>query len=225
MITKLNTILEIFESINTTYNKAYNNTVNFDFKIDGEVKYPKETSKYTGVKKFKDWDGLVKKHGLKVILSNTHATPNFVLNLRCSALGALAIFFNGMILNPKKGMSFSPILLPFKLFGINIDVDEPMSELDAPLVVEEAEEEEEIDIEDLEPKKGEGNPSEMENLDGLGAMDDTQSIELIKSELQTIKSLLFTIIYKLNKKDKDKYNKKNNNKSGNIEKSYDWLFD
>lgn len=221
MITKLNSILEVFESIINTYNKAYNSTIDFNFQLDGEVKYPKDTSNYAGVKKFNKWDDLVKNHNLKVTISNTHATPNFVLNLRCNDLGALAIFFNGIVLTPKKGPTFNPTILPFKIFGINIDVDEPLAEMDMPLVKEEKEDSEEIDIDDLVPKEGEENESAMEELDGLGAMEDTQSMELIKSELQTIKSLLFTIIYKLNKKDKDKDNKKNNNKAG----SYDWLFD
>lgn len=228
MTTKLNVILEAFNNIVNMYNKAYGEEVDFDFKLGGEVTYPKDTSSYQGIKKFKPWDELVKKHALEVKIDTSAKNMHFIIKLDCNYKGALAIFMNGITLN-SKGLSFTPIISPIKIFGQKIDVDEPLTELEQKLIIkpEEKEEEEEIDIEDLEPVEGEENPSEMENADGLGAIyeNDTVSAELIKSELQTIKSLLFTIIYKMNKKDRDKYNKKNNNKSGNLEKSYDWLFD
>ena len=149
--------------------------------------------------------------------------------LSCNREGATAIFMNGVTLNTK-GFTFTPTALPITILGRKIDINNPITSLDdLPLrppteIEDELEDEsiEEIKEEEIEaeplPKELESNPSDMETADGLGSMKDSD--ELIKNELQTIKSLLFTIIYKMNKKDRDKYNKKNNNKSG----SFDWLF-
>lgn len=89
--------------------------------------------------------------------------------------------------------------------------------------VKEMKEEKEDIIEDIdmvveeEEKEEEDDDEKKESAEGLSEND----YQHIKTELQTIKSLLFTIIYKMNKKDRDKYNKKNNSKSG----SFNWLFD
>ena len=70
--------------------------------------------------------------------------------------------------------------------------------------------------EDVDFEYEEENEEEDEPMMGKGISEN--DYQHIKTELQTIKSLLFTVIYKMNKKDRDKYNKKN--KSG----SFDWIF-
>ena len=74
---------------------------------------------------------------------------------------------------------------------------------------------EDVDFDDFEYE--EETEKEDEPMMGKGISEN--DYQHIKTELQTIKSLLFTVIYKMNKKDRDKYNKKNN-KSG----SFNWLF-
>ena len=85
---------------------------------------------------------------------------------------------------------------------------------------EEKEIPEDIDLVIEEEKKEEEEETEEEDDKMMGKGISENDYQHIKTELQTIKSLLFTVIYKMNKKDRDKYNKKNNNKSG----SFDWLF-
>ena len=74
-----------------------------------------------------------------------------------------------------------------------------------------------LDWDDFEYEE-ENSDKDDEPMMGKGISEN--DYQHIKTELQTIKSLLFTVIYKMNKKDRDKYNKKNNNKSGN----FNWLF-
>lgn len=88
--------------------------------------------------------------------------------------------------------------------------------------MKELKEEKEIKKEEKEIKEENTDDEETETEDDdkmMGKGLSENDYQHIKTELQTIKSLLFTVIYKMNKKDRDKYNKKN--KSG----SFNWLFD
>ena len=224
---KFTTILDELKNIVDEYNIAYGGD-KFDFKFYGSVEYPKDPTAYKKYKDFETWNKLLEENKIEPKINKTSTNIKFDIGLRCNYTGAVSIFMNGVILNAK-GFSFIPTVLPISILGQKIDTNNPISRLDElpiPKIEEDLDDEsiEEIKEEEIEakplPKELEDNPSEMENADGLGSMKDND--ELIKSELQTIKSLLFTIIYKMNKKDKDKYNKKNNNnKSGN----FNWLFD
>lgn len=223
---KFTTILDELKNIADEYNIAYGGD-KFDFKFYGSVEYPKDPTAYKKYKDFETWNKLLEENKIEPKINKTSTNIKFDIGLRCNYTGAVSIFMNGVILSAK-GFSFIPTVLPISILGQKIDTNNPISRLDElpiPKIEEDLDDEpiEEIKEEEIEakplPKELEDNPSEMENADGLGSMKDND--ELIKSELQTIKSLLFTIIYKMNKKDKDKANKKNNTKSGN----FNWLFD
>lgn len=226
---KLNIWYSFFDEIMKNWEEAFDDSDIFNFVISGKIEYP-SSLKHKG-KSLQTMEKSAKEKNVTVNVNDSKKQPTLTLTLSCNNIGATCIFMNGISIDTLGNIKFTPKLYPITIFGHKIDIKNPIPvgdkfPLDVPLDVdvekeEKEEDSEEIDIDDLKPKEGEENPSEMEELEGLGAMEDSQSVELIKSELQTIKSLLFTIIYKLNKKDKDKYNKKNNNKSGNI----DWLFD
>lgn len=219
--TQFTKINDAITAIKDEYIKAYGSD-EFEFVIHHKAIYPKNSEEYSGVNGFKAWDEIVKENDFEIEIEKTKPNPGFVIGLSCNYAGTTAIFMNGVSLNAK-GFTFIPTVLPITILGKKIDINNPITSLDdlplrpATEIVEEViEEESEEEAIPIEPKEEE-NPSQMEEADGLGSIKDGD--ELIKSELQTIKSLLFTIIYKMNKKDKDKYNKKNN-KSGSI----DWLF-
>ena len=116
--------------------------------------------------------------------------------------------------SPRKGMKGEIIEEAIEATKKDIaELKEEKEIKDVDLLVKDEEKKEvkEEKIEEEDEEEDEEEPA----LEGLSEND----YQHIKTELQTIKSLLFTIIYKMNKKDRDKYNKKN--KSG----SFDWLFD
>ena len=220
--TEFTKINKAITTIKDEYIKAYGGD-DFAFEIQYQAIYPKDPTEYAAVNKHKAWKEIVDANDFEIKIDKTKTNPGFAVILSSNYAGATAIFMNGVTLNTK-GLSFTPTALPITILGKKIDINNPITNLDdlplrPPTVIEEEiiEEESEDEPKPID-KKEEENPSDMEKLDGLGSIKDGD--ELIKSELQTIKSLLFTIIYKMNKKDKDKYNKKNNNKSGSI----DWLF-
>lgn len=221
---KLNNWYAFFDEIMKNWEEAFDDSDIFNFVISGVIEYP--TSLKPKKKSLSTMEQSAKEKNVTVKVNDSIKQAKLTLTLSCNDIGAICIFMNGVSIDTLGNIKFTPRLYPISIFGHKIDIKNPTpiaekSPLDVPLDVDvEEKKEEESEEEVLEPMEGEEYPSNMEEADGLGAMDDSQSVELIKSELQTIKSLLFTIIYKMNKKDRDKYNKKNNNKSG----GYDWLF-
>lgn len=223
--TEFNKINKQITTIRDEYIKAYGSD-EFDFDIQYQAIYPKDPAEYNGVNKYKAWKTIVDDNDFDIQTDKTKTKPGFAVILSCNYDGAVSIFMNGVALTTK-GFSFAPTILPITILGKKIDIDNPIASLDElPLgPAAEINEEEEIDdvdmlIEEKEKKEmKEEEEEEEDDEDGAEGISEND-YQLIKSELQTIKSLLFTIIYKMNKKDKDKYNKKNNNKSG----GYDWLF-
>ena len=229
--TEFTKINKVITTIKDEYIKSYG-ADNFEFEIQYQAIYPKDPNEYAAVNKYKAWKAIVDEYEFETKIDKTKTNPGFAVILSCNREGATAIFMNGVSLN-NKGFTFTPTALPITILGKKIDINNPITSLDdlplrPPTEIEEEEIIEDESIEEIKEdeieakplsKEMENLPSDMENADGLGSMKDSD--ELIKSELQTIKSLLFTIIYKMNKKDKDKANKKNNTKSGN----FNWLFD